>query len=96
MPQWDFLDFIAEQAKQYPAFQLRMEADVTDLIVESGRVAGVRAAVSDGEMEVRADLVIGADGRHSTVRAKAGLEILDLGAPMDVLWMRLSRDPDDP
>jgi 2-polyprenyl-6-methoxyphenol hydroxylase-like FAD-dependent oxidoreductase len=96
MPQWDFLDFIAEQAGQYPAFQLRMDADVTDLIVESGRVAGVRAAVPDGELEVRADLVIGADGRHSTVRAKAGLEILDLGAPMDVLWMRLSRRPDDP
>jgi 2-polyprenyl-6-methoxyphenol hydroxylase-like FAD-dependent oxidoreductase len=96
MPQWDFLDFIAEQARQYPAFQLRMEADVTDLIVESGRVAGVRAAVPDGELEVRADLVIGADGRHSTVRDRAGLEILDLGAPMDVLWMRLSRNPDDP
>ena len=96
MPQWDFLDFIAEQSKQYPAFQLRMEADVTDLIVESGRVAGVRAAMPDGELEVRADLVIGADGRHSTVRERAGLEILDLGAPMDVLWMRLSRHPDDP
>jgi 2-polyprenyl-6-methoxyphenol hydroxylase-like FAD-dependent oxidoreductase len=96
MPQWDFLDFIAEHARQYPAFQLWMEAEVTDLIVESGRVAGVRAAVPDGELEVRADLVIGADGRHSTVRAKAGLEILDLGAPMDVLWMRLSRHPDDP
>jgi 2-polyprenyl-6-methoxyphenol hydroxylase-like FAD-dependent oxidoreductase len=96
MPQWDFLDFIAEQARQYSAFQLRMEADVTDLIVESGRVAGVRTTVPDGELEVRADLVIGADGRHSTVRAKAGLEILDLGAPMDVLWMRLSRHPEDP
>jgi 2-polyprenyl-6-methoxyphenol hydroxylase-like FAD-dependent oxidoreductase len=96
MPQWDFLDFIAEQARQYSAFQLCMEADVTDLIVESGRVAGVRAAVPDGELEVRADLVIGADGRHSTVRERAGLEILDLGAPMDVLWMRLSRHPDDP
>jgi 2-polyprenyl-6-methoxyphenol hydroxylase-like FAD-dependent oxidoreductase len=96
MPQWDFLDFIAEQARQYPAFQLRMEAEVTDLIVESGRVTGVRAAVPDGELEVHADLVIGADGRHSTVRAKAGLEVLDLGAPMDVLWMRLSRRPGDP
>jgi 2-polyprenyl-6-methoxyphenol hydroxylase-like FAD-dependent oxidoreductase len=96
MPQWDFLDFIAEQAGQYPAFQLRMEADVTDLIVESGRVAGVRATTPDGELEVRADLIIGADGRHSTVRERAGLEILDLGAPMDVLWMRLSRHPDDP
>ena len=72
MPQWDFLDFIAEQAKQYPAFQLRMEADVTDLIVESGRVAGVRAATPDGTLEVRADLVVGADGRHSTVHERAG------------------------
>jgi 2-polyprenyl-6-methoxyphenol hydroxylase-like FAD-dependent oxidoreductase len=96
MPQWDFLDFIAEQAKQYPAFQLRMESEVTDLVVESGRVAGVRAAVPDGTLEVRADLVVGADGRHSTVRERAGLEVLDLGAPMDVLWMRLSRHPDDP
>jgi 2-polyprenyl-6-methoxyphenol hydroxylase-like FAD-dependent oxidoreductase len=96
MPQWDFLDFIAEQAKRYPAFQLQMEAEITDLIVESGRIAGVRAATPDGELEARADLVIGADGRHSTVREKAGLEILDLGAPMDVLWMRLSRRPDDP
>ena len=96
MPQWDFLDFIAEQAKRYPAFQLRMEAEVTDLIIENGRVAGVRAATPEGELEVRADLVIGADGRHSTVRERAGLEILDLGAPMDVLWMRLSRRPDDP
>jgi 2-polyprenyl-6-methoxyphenol hydroxylase-like FAD-dependent oxidoreductase len=96
MPQWDFLDFIAEQAKRYPAFQLLMEAEVNDLIVESGCVAGVRAVTPDGELEVRADLVIGADGRHSTVRERAGLEILDLGAPMDVLWMRLSRRPGDP
>jgi 2-polyprenyl-6-methoxyphenol hydroxylase-like FAD-dependent oxidoreductase len=96
MPQWDFLDFIAEQAKRYPAFQLGMEAEVTDLIIESGRVAGVRAATPEGELEVRADLVVGADGRHSTVRERAGLEILDLGAPMDVLWMRLSRRPHDP
>jgi 2-polyprenyl-6-methoxyphenol hydroxylase-like FAD-dependent oxidoreductase len=96
MPQWDFLDFIAEQAKRYPVFELRMEAEVRDLILESGRVAGVRAVTPDGELEVRADLVIGADGRHSTVREKAALEILDLGSPMDVLWMRLSRRPDDP
>jgi 2-polyprenyl-6-methoxyphenol hydroxylase-like FAD-dependent oxidoreductase len=96
MPQWDFLDFIAEQANRYPAFQLRMEAEVKDLIVESRRVAGVRAATPEGELEVRAGLVIGADGRHSTVRERAGLEILDLGAPMDVLWMRLSRHRHDP
>src|SRR5467141_3913309 len=96
MPQWDFLNFIAGQAKRCPAFQLRMEADVTALIEEGGRVAGVRAQTPEGELTVRADLVVGADGRHSTVRAKAELETFDLGAPMDVLWMRLSRRPTDP
>jgi 2-polyprenyl-6-methoxyphenol hydroxylase-like FAD-dependent oxidoreductase len=96
MPQWDFLNFIAGQAKRCPAFQLRMEANVTALIEAGGRVAGVRAETPEGELTVHADLVVGADGRHSTVRAKAGLETLDLGAPMDVLWMRLSRRPTDP
>jgi 2-polyprenyl-6-methoxyphenol hydroxylase-like FAD-dependent oxidoreductase len=96
MPQWDFLNFIAGQAKRYPAFQLRMEADVTALIEEGGRVAGARAETPEGGLTVHADLVVGADGRHSTVRANAGLETLDLGAPMDVLWMRLSRRPTDP
>jgi 2-polyprenyl-6-methoxyphenol hydroxylase-like FAD-dependent oxidoreductase len=96
MPQWDFLDFIAGHAKRYPAFHLRMEADVTALIEEGGRVAGVRAETPEGGLTVRTDLVVGADGRHSTVRANAGLETLDLGAPMDVLWMRLSRHPTDP
>jgi len=91
MPQWDFLNFIAGQAKRYPAFQLRMEADVTALIEEGGRVAGARAETPEGGLTVHADLVVGADGRHSTVRASAGLETIDLGAPMDVLWMRLSR-----
>ena len=96
MPQWDFLDFVVENARHYPAFQLKMAAEVNDLIVENERVVGVRAATPDGELIVRAELVIGADGRHSTVRAKAGLDILDVGAPMDVLWMRLSRRPGDP
>jgi 2-polyprenyl-6-methoxyphenol hydroxylase-like FAD-dependent oxidoreductase len=96
MPQWDFLNFVAGQAKRYPAFRLRMEADVTALVEEGGRVAGVRAETPEGGLTVRADLVVGADGRHSTARAKAGLETLDLGAPMDVLWMRLSRRPTDP
>ena len=96
MPQWDFLDFLAQQAKTYPSFRLRMEAEVTDLIEEGGRVAGVRARTSAGALEVRADLVVGADGRHSTVREKAHLETMDLGAPMDVLWMRLSQRPGDP
>jgi 2-polyprenyl-6-methoxyphenol hydroxylase-like FAD-dependent oxidoreductase len=96
MPQWDFLDFLAQHGRKYPSFRLRMQAEVTGLIEEGGRVAGVRARTANGALEVRADLTIGADGRHSTVRDKAGLEIIDLGAPMDVLWMRLSQRPGDP
>ena len=96
MPQWDFLDFLTQHARKYPNFRLRMQAEVTDLIEQGGRVAGVRAQTSAGALEVRADLVVGADGRHSTVREKAGLQTIDLGAPMDVLWMRLSQRPGDP
>src|ERR1700730_7722275 len=88
MPQWDFLNFIAEKGKLYPQFHLRMECEVTGLIEENGRVAGVRAKTPNGDLEVRADLTLGADGRHSIVREKAGLEVIDLGAPIDVLWMR--------
>jgi 2-polyprenyl-6-methoxyphenol hydroxylase-like FAD-dependent oxidoreductase len=95
MPQWDFLDFMREQASRYAGFHLMTRAEVFDLIVENGTVAGVRAKTPDGELEVRAGLTIAADGRHSVVRQKANLEIIDLGAPMDVLWMRLSRRPDD-
>ena len=73
-----------------------MEAEVTDLVEEGGRVTGVRAQTPQGELEVRADLTVGADGRHSVVRERAGLQVLNLGAPMDVLWMRLSRRPTDP
>jgi 2-polyprenyl-6-methoxyphenol hydroxylase-like FAD-dependent oxidoreductase len=96
MPQWEFLNFIAEKAKAYPQFHLRMESEVTDLIEENGRVAGVRAKTSQGILEVRADLTLGTDGRHSIVRATAGLEVIDLGAPIDVLWMRFTREPSDP
>jgi len=96
MPQWDFLNFIEEQAKRYPGFRLEMETEATALIEEGGRVTGVLAETPQGSLAVRADLVVGADGRHSTVREKAGLERVDLGAPMDVLWMRLSRRPSDP
>ena len=96
MPQWDFLDFLTARARRYPGFDLRMRADVTDLIEDRGRVVGVRAATPGGPLEVRADLVVGADGRGSVVRRRAGLAIRDLGAPMDVLWMRLSRRPTDP
>jgi 2-polyprenyl-6-methoxyphenol hydroxylase-like FAD-dependent oxidoreductase len=96
MPQWDFLDFIVEQARRYPSFHLKMQAEVTGLLEEGGRVVGVRARTPEGTLEVRADLTIGADGRHSVVRERAGLSVLNLGAPMDVLWMRVSRQPTDP
>ena len=87
MPQWDFLNFLATEAARYPAFKLRMNAEVTGL---------VDGGVKVGEEEIRADLVIGADGRHSTVRKAAGLEVETLGAPIDVLWFRLSRSGEDP
>jgi 2-polyprenyl-6-methoxyphenol hydroxylase-like FAD-dependent oxidoreductase len=95
MPQWDFLDFLADEAKTYPNFRLEMQAEVTDLVEDRGTVTGVRAKVPDGTLDVRADLVVGADGRHSAVRDIAGLEVDDLGAPMDALWMRLSKKPED-
>jgi 2-polyprenyl-6-methoxyphenol hydroxylase-like FAD-dependent oxidoreductase len=96
MPQWDFLNFLVEHAARFPSFALRMETEVTRLVEESGRVMGVHATTPSGAIEVRADLVVGADGRNSIVREKAGLKVKDLGAPMDVLWFRLSRIPDDP
>jgi 2-polyprenyl-6-methoxyphenol hydroxylase-like FAD-dependent oxidoreductase len=95
MPQWDFLDFLADHARLYPGFHLRMQARVTDLIMEQGRVLGLYAETPDGPLEIRADLVVGADGRHSDVRALAGLKVEDFGAPMDVLWFRLAKRPDD-
>jgi 2-polyprenyl-6-methoxyphenol hydroxylase-like FAD-dependent oxidoreductase len=96
MPQWDFLDFLKEQAQRYSTFHLKMEAEVTDLLQEKGTVGGVLARTADGTLEIRAPLTIGADGRHSVVRKRAGLRVTDLGAPMDVMWMRLSRRPTDP
>ena len=89
MPQWDFLDFLAKHGELYPSFELRMKAEATGLIEEDGRIVGLRAMTEDGEVAIRADLVVGADGRHSTVREKAGLHSDDYGAPMDVLWFRL-------
>lgn len=95
MPQWDFLDFLADEGKRYPSFHLAMSAEAVSLIEESERVVGVRVNTGDGEHEVRGDLVVAADGRHSVVRRQAGLTVRDLGAPMDVLWFRLSRQPGD-
>src|SRR5438552_8253842 len=96
MPQWDFLNFLAERGARYPTFTLRMGAEVTGLIEEAGRVVGLQATTADGPLEVRASLVVGADGRQSVVRSRAGLKVDEFGAPMDVLWFRLSRRPDDP
>ncbi len=96
IPQWDFLNFLARAASRYSGFNLRVRADATDLIEESGRVIGLRAQTPDGPLEIRAALVVAADGRSSILRDKAGLEVHDLGAPMDVLWFRLARKPDDP
>jgi 2-polyprenyl-6-methoxyphenol hydroxylase-like FAD-dependent oxidoreductase len=91
MPQWDFLDFIATKAKRYPCFDLRMEAEATDLIFDADRVRGVQATTPNGRLEVRADLVVGADGRNSIVREKAGLAVQEFGVPIDVLWTRIPK-----
>lgn len=95
MPQWDFLNFLVEQGRRYPGFHIEMQAEATDLIQENGRIVGVRYTTAQGQREVRADLTVGADGRHSVIRARAGLPSVNLGAPMDVLWMRLSRRASD-
>ena len=96
MPQWDFLDFLAAQGKRYPTFRVLMQAEARDLIEEDGRIRGVRAHTPDGAVDIRADVTIGCDGRHSTVRARAGFLAEDLGAPMDVLWFRLPKHRGDP
>lgn len=96
MPQWDFLDFLAAHGKRYPTFQLNMETAVTGLIEEGSQIRGLRAQTSDGSLEIHADVVVGADGRQSIVRQLAGLEVEDLGAPMDVLWMGVPKLPSDP
>ncbi|HEY6980988.1 FAD-dependent oxidoreductase [Reyranella sp.] len=96
MPQWDFLDFLAERGKQYRGFKLLMNAEAHALIEQEDRVVGVRATVNGTEHEIRGDLVVGADGRHSIVRTAAGLQVEDIGAPMDVLWFRLPHRDGDP
>ena len=96
MPQWDFLNFIAEKAKAFSQFHLKMSAEVIDIVEENGLVTGVRAKTQDGDLEIHADLIVGADGRSSTLRERAGLQVINLGAPMDVMWMRLSHLPSDP
>jgi len=96
MPQWDFLDFLAQHGGRLPSFRLRMQAEATELVEEDGRIAGVRGQDPEGPFEVRAELTIAADGRHSVLRERAGLQVDEFGAPMDVLWMKLSKRPGDP
>jgi 2-polyprenyl-6-methoxyphenol hydroxylase-like FAD-dependent oxidoreductase len=96
MPQWDFLNFLADRAKSFPAFDLRMQHEAVNLVREKGRIAGVEAHTPYGPVEIRADLVIGCDGRHSIIRRAAQMEVIERGVPIDVLWFRLSRKPDDP
>jgi 2-polyprenyl-6-methoxyphenol hydroxylase-like FAD-dependent oxidoreductase len=95
MPQWDFLNFLAEHAQRYPHFNLRMRTEATNLVEEGGRILGLRAGSPEGELEIRADLVVGCDGRHSTLRGQASMEVEDIGAPIDVLWFRVRRHADD-
>jgi 2-polyprenyl-6-methoxyphenol hydroxylase-like FAD-dependent oxidoreductase len=96
MPQWDFLNFLAEKARAFPGFRLCMQARVDDVLWDGERIAGIRAQMPDGPLEVRAELTVGADGRDSIVRARARLEVEEVGAPMDVLWLRLTKLADDP
>jgi 2-polyprenyl-6-methoxyphenol hydroxylase-like FAD-dependent oxidoreductase len=88
MPQWDFLNFLRESGKRFASLKVVMDADATDLIWFGDRVVGVKSDMPDGPVEIRADLTVGCDGRHSTVRQPAGLEVEEIGAPMDVLWFR--------
>jgi 2-polyprenyl-6-methoxyphenol hydroxylase-like FAD-dependent oxidoreductase len=96
MPQWDFLNFLSARAKEFRSFQLLMQHEVVDLTFDQQRVTGLRAKTPEGEIEIRADLVIGADGRHSIVQARGGLERQEFGVAIDVLWMRLAKKENDP
>ena len=96
MPQWDFLDFLASEARRYPFFHLMMQTEATELLRENHRICGVRATIASGTSEIRAKLVIAADGRHSRLREQAGLKADELGAPFDVVWLRLPAEEGDP
>jgi len=96
MPQWDFLEFLSKQAKRFPSFDLRMQHEAIDLLQSNGRVTGVKVRTPEEILEIRSDLVIACDGRHSTTRKAAAMEVLELGVPIDVLWFRLSRKTNDP
>lgn len=95
MPQWDFLNFLRESGKRFPSLKVMMNTEATDLIRRSDAVVGVRADTPDGPVEIEADLTIACDGRHSILRQRAGLAVEEFGAPMDVLWFRAGRKPDE-
>jgi 2-polyprenyl-6-methoxyphenol hydroxylase-like FAD-dependent oxidoreductase len=96
MPQWDFLNFLSGYAKQFPPFRLLMQHEATDLIRDGERITGVVARHDGKAVRVHADLVVACDGRHSATRRAAGLQVIEHGVPIDVLWFRISRKPDDP
>jgi len=96
MPQWDFLNFLSGHAKKFPSFQLLMQHEAIDLLRSGNRIAGVVARNGTERLKIRADLVVGCDGRHSLTRIASGLELIEHGVPIDVLWFRISRKPDDP
>jgi 2-polyprenyl-6-methoxyphenol hydroxylase-like FAD-dependent oxidoreductase len=96
MPQWDFLNFLSGRAKRFPSFQLGMQNEAVNLIYEGARIAGVEARTPQGPVQIGADMVVGCDGRHSTIRRAAGLEVQEFGVPIDVLWFRISRRAGDP
>ena len=96
MPQWDLLNFLASEGRKYPAFDLRMEHRVTQLIEQDGRIGGARAESPGGLVEIRAALTVGCDGRHAVTTESARLEHVERGAPIDVLWFHLTRRSDDP
>lgn len=97
MPQWDFLDFLKAQATTYPAFHLLMNTEAKELLQAGGVVTGLKAMTIEGEqIEIQAKLVVGADGRHSIIREQSGLKVIETGAPIDVLWFKLSRKGEDP
>jgi 2-polyprenyl-6-methoxyphenol hydroxylase-like FAD-dependent oxidoreductase len=95
MPQWDFLNFLRESGNRFPSLKVMMNAEATDLIHRGEEIAGVRAKTPEGEIDIQADLTIACDGRHSIVRERAGLAIEEIGAPMDVLWFRAGRRPEE-
>lgn len=96
MPQWDFLNFLKTQGEHFRNFHLMMNVETTDLLKGNGKICGVKAETAEGVLEIQADLVIAADGRHSLLREKAGLKVIVSGVPIDVLWFKLSKQKSDP